>query len=158
MYCMLCLFSMVPSGNVYIEYPLGPRTDPWGTPYSSVMSSEVAVSIATHCLRPQRYDLSQSSAPDVIPCPWLSRWSMILWSKVSKAADRSNITNATDDPLSSASRMSVCTFKNSRIVLPVSRLVVVVQVVSSQVIVKSLAHYPLKYLRYEGQVGPGSSS
>ena len=57
-----------------------------------------------------KYDSIHLSALKVMPKLWLSRWSMIWWSIVSRDLDKSNTTSIEVFPLFSASSISVWTF------------------------------------------------
>ena len=69
---------------VYRVNRIGPRTEPWGTTYTRTLLT------LTQCFLSVRYDLNQSSAiPDMPKAVW-SLFNKTSWSKVSKAALRSN--------------------------------------------------------------------
>ena len=68
----------------------------------------------TDCVLFERYDLNQFNAVPHIAYRCCSLWSRRLWSIVSKAADRSNITKTTSCLLSIALRMSLNT-RNSAV-------------------------------------------
>jgi len=68
----------------------GPRTEPWGTPQEDVCQEDRSVSHLTRNQRDDRYDLNHLRT-----APWIpnqdERWVIkMLWSVVSKAAERSS--------------------------------------------------------------------
>ena len=54
-------------GLVYREKRIGPRMEPWGTPYWSAAGCERVLPTLTECVLPDRYDLNQPSASSLIP-------------------------------------------------------------------------------------------
>ena len=49
---MLCLLMM--RGEVYMEYRMGPRTEPWGTPQRRFRFDERSVPIFTNWVLPDK--------------------------------------------------------------------------------------------------------
>ena len=88
----------------------GPRTDPCGTPNGTDVGDELSLPIRTSCFLSAKYDLSQSSAAPVTPNLCLSLLNRMPWSIVSNAAVKSSSTSTTTQPLSTADKMSLCTF------------------------------------------------
>ena len=69
----------------------GPKMDPCGTPDNISIEEEKVELILTHCLRPDKYEDSQHNILPLTPiCS--SLLIKILWSKVSKAFERSKKT------------------------------------------------------------------
>ena len=54
-------------GLVQREKRIGPRTEPWGTPYQSAAGSKSVLPTLTECVLPDRYDLNQPRASSLIP-------------------------------------------------------------------------------------------
>ena len=104
---MFCLLMMSVTGEVYMEYRMGPSTDPWGTPQKRFRLDERALSPDLHDL-PDRFDCIQPKAFPVIPKRCLSLVMRMSWSTVSNAAERSSNTNITHSPPSMARRISLC--------------------------------------------------
>jgi len=72
----------------------GPSTEPCGTPRWSGRLGENDRSMATDCERWDRYDESKECAELEMPKHELSLLRRMLWSIVSKAAERSRRTRA----------------------------------------------------------------
>ena len=106
---MLCLLVMSARGDVYMEYRIGPRTEPWGTPQKRLRLDEHSVLIFTNWVLPDKQDCIQPKAFPVIPKRCFSLVMRTSWSIVSDAAERSSNTNITHSPSSRARRMSLCT-------------------------------------------------
>ena len=68
----------------------GPRTDPWVTPKTRGIGVDIKPSTTTDCVLSLRYDSNQDSANPEIPKVLSSRLNRMAWSRVSKAAFRSN--------------------------------------------------------------------
>ena len=81
----------------------GPKTEPWGTPQEVGSMSEKQLPILMACCL---------SVPD-IPYHVDKRVMRMLWSMVSKAADRSSRVSAVTLPLSMLRFMPLCTFKRA---------------------------------------------
>ena len=96
---------------------MGPRTDPWGTPYLIVTVLEFSLLKYTVCTRSLKYDLNQSRALPDRPRYLFKRSSRISGSKVSKAAERSKFKRIEQLLLSAARRRSFDTFNNAVTVL-----------------------------------------
>ena len=77
------------NSSAYRIKNLGPRIDPCGTTNSSVVSLESPVFTETTCLRSLRKSTIKSSARPCIPNRFFRTSARMLWSTVSKAADRS---------------------------------------------------------------------
>ena len=54
-------------GLVERENRIGPRTEPWGTPYWNAAGCKSVLPTLTECVLPDRYDLNQPSASSLIP-------------------------------------------------------------------------------------------
>ena len=68
-----------------------PRTDPRGTPKIRGIGVDIKPSATTDCVLSLRYDSNQDSATPEIPKVLSSRLNRyVAWSRVSKAALRSN--------------------------------------------------------------------
>ena len=76
-------------GVVYKINSRGPRTKPRGTPHIQVWQEEKLLLHLTWKERDDKYDLNQSKAELWIPNQDNRRVSSMLWSMVSKAAERS---------------------------------------------------------------------
>ena len=100
---------MSPIDLVYIVYRSGPSTEPWGTPKTTGRVLETSFSTQTHWPRSCRYEPNHLRARPEIPKANSRRCRSISWSITSKAADWSNITRATVEPLSRADVISWCT-------------------------------------------------
>ena len=77
------------SGVVYMTKSKGPRTEPWGTPQEEICSEEKSLSHLTRKERDVRKDLNQFKTEPWIPNQDERRVIRMLWSMVSKAAERS---------------------------------------------------------------------
>ena len=78
-------------GCEYRVNSTGPRTDPWGTPKTRAIGVDIKPSTTTDSvLVSLRYDSNQDSANPEIPKVLSSRLNRMAWSRVSKAALRSN--------------------------------------------------------------------
>ena len=77
-------------GVVYMTKSNGPRTEPWGTPQEDVCQEDRSVSHLTRKQRDDRYDLNQLRTAPWIPNQDERRVIKMLWSIVSKAAERSS--------------------------------------------------------------------
>ena len=51
---MLCLLMMSVRGEVYMEYRMGPSTEPWGTPQRRFPFDERSVPIFTNWVLPDK--------------------------------------------------------------------------------------------------------
>ena len=76
-------------GVVYKINSRGSRTEPWGTPHIQVWQKEKLLLHLTRKERDDKYDLNQSKAEPWMPNQDDRRVSSMLWSMVSKAAERS---------------------------------------------------------------------
>ena len=90
-----CVLQMSPKGLVYNGNRMGPRTLPCGTQKVRLTGSDVApsrsrFSIATHCVLFDRYESIHARAVPSMPKHLCRQSSKMVWSTVSKAADRSN--------------------------------------------------------------------
>jgi len=77
-------------GVVYMMKSNGPKTEPWGTPQREVCEEDRLPAQLTRNERDDRYDLNQSRTVPWIPNQEDRRERRILWSMVSKAAERSS--------------------------------------------------------------------
>ena len=75
--------------------------------------SEKQLPILMACCLSVRYEVNQLRAVPDMPYHVDRREMRILWSMVSKAADRSNRVRAVTFPLSMLRLMSLCTFKRA---------------------------------------------
>ena len=75
--------------------------------------SEKQLPILMACCLSVRYEVNQLRAVPDMPYHVDRRVMRILWSMVSKAADRSSRVRAVTFPLSMLSLMSLCTFKRA---------------------------------------------
>ena len=91
----------------------GPKTEPCGTPHDVGNMSEKQLPILMACCLSVRYGVNQLRAVPDMTYLVDRRVMRILWSMVSKAADRSSRVRAVTFPLSMLSLMSVCTFKRA---------------------------------------------
>ena len=85
----------------------------WGIPLAYLLSFNVIPSITNDCalLSKYMYDFIHCKAsPDI---PKSSCWSMILWSIVSKATERSRVMTATSQLWCSASVLSLCSLSRA---------------------------------------------
>ena len=105
---MLCLLVMSARCDVYMEYRIGPCTEPWETPQKRLRLDEHSVLIFTNWVLPDKQACIQPKAFPVIPKRFFSLVMRMSWSIVSDAAERSSNTNITDSPSSRARRMSLC--------------------------------------------------
>ena len=91
----------------------GPKTEPCGTPHDVGNMSEKQLPILMACCLLVRYEVNQLRAVPDMPYHVDRRVMRILWSMVSKAADRSSRVRAVTFPLSMLRLMSLCTFKRA---------------------------------------------
>ena len=91
----------------------GPKTEPCGTPHDVGNMSEKQLPILMACCLSVRYEVNQLRAVPDMPYHVDRRVMRILWSMVSKAADRSSRVRAVTFPLSMLRLMSLCTFKRA---------------------------------------------
>ena len=82
----------------------GPMIDPWGTPKEIGIESEKALPILTYWVRPVRMALSHKIEQPVVLNFNCSMVSSALWSRVSKAVDRSIISKTTASVWSTVTR------------------------------------------------------
>ena len=75
--------------------------------------SEKQLPILTSCCLSVRYEVNQLRAVPDIPYHVDKRVMQMLWSMVSKAADRSSRVSAVTLPLSMLRFMSLCTFRRA---------------------------------------------
>ena len=94
-------------GVVYILTMVGPSTEPCGTPQSRACCSDRTLLSFTQNWRSDKYDLNQSSAVPLTANLSCSSLMNMVWSTVSKAADKSIKVSITPQFLSSASEMSL---------------------------------------------------
>ena len=73
----------------------GPKTEPCGTPHDVGNISEKQLPILMACCLSVRYEVNQLRAVPDMPYHVDRRVMRILWSMVSKAADRSNMLYTT---------------------------------------------------------------
>ena len=66
-----------------------PRTEHCGTPKVRGDEGELCGGIPTVDVRDERYEVNHCSETEEMPNKVERRWSMMEWSRVSKAADRS---------------------------------------------------------------------
>jgi len=100
-----CSTSAIRSA-VYMMNKIGPRAKPCGTPHKSCTKGDLYMPPRTHCHRPWRYEWNQARTGPSNPKVTCNRRHKILWSTVSKAADKSKRTRAATSPLSTASSSS----------------------------------------------------
>ena len=113
------------NGPVWRVKRSGSRTEPCEAPKERISFFERQWSSLTNWSRSKRWELSQEIPTLPKPCHFSSLWRRILWSIVSKAADRSSKVRAVTWPLSVAVRMSLLNLKNDsfcRVELFVGRL------------------------------------
>ena len=91
----------------------GPKTEPCGTPHDVGNMSEKQLPILMACCLSVRYEVTQLRAVPDMPYHVDRRVMRILWSMVSKAADRSSRVRAVTFVLSMLRLMSLCTFKRA---------------------------------------------
>ena len=91
----------------------GPKTEPCGTPHDVGNMSEKQLPIFMACCLSVRYEVNQLRAVPDMPYHVDRRVMRILWSMVSKAADRSSRVRTVTFPLSMLRLMSLCTFKTA---------------------------------------------
>ena len=94
-------------GVVYILMMIGPSTEPCGTPQSRACGSDVTLPNFTQNWRSDKYDLNQCSAVPLITNLSCSSLMKMVWSTVSKAADKSIMASISPQFLTSASEMSL---------------------------------------------------
>ena len=80
------------SGTVYKVYKNGPKTLPWGNPYGRSASVDKISFIFTLWVFPSKWEIDQFKIVESKPKPSLSQIIKILWSIVSKVAERSKTT------------------------------------------------------------------
>ena len=90
-------------GEAYSAYGIEPSTGPWGTPHCKSLVLDLTPSITI-----QHFPF--------IPKPLESTVESDLWSNVSNAIDISTSKSTTQFWLSTAQRMSFCTFSRLRLV------------------------------------------
>ena len=93
-------------GVVYRTKRMGPSTEPWGTPYMSCDGSEDELLTEVDWYLSERYEWNHWSAVDWMPKTEFRRERRIWWSRVSKAAERSNKRRTEMLSLSRAERIS----------------------------------------------------
>ena len=104
--------AMIPErGVVYRTKRMGPSTEPWGTPYMSCDGEEDELLTEVDWYLSEKYDWNHWSAVDWMPKTEFRREMRMLWSVVSKAAERSS-KRRMEMSLSRAERIS-CTTQNS---------------------------------------------
>ena len=91
----------------------GPKTEPFGTPHDVGNMSEKQLPILMACCLSVRYEVNQLRAVPDMPYHVDRRVMRILWSMVSKAADKSSRVKAVTFPLSMLRLMSLCTFERA---------------------------------------------
>ena len=91
----------------------GPKTEPCGTAHDVGNMSEKQLPILMACCLSVRYEVNQLRAVPDMPYHVDRRVIRILWSMVSKVADRSSRVRAVTFPLSMLRLMSLCTFKRA---------------------------------------------
>ena len=77
-------------GVVYRTKRMGPSTEPWGTPYMSCDGDEDELLTEVDWYLSEKYEWNHWSAVDWMPKTEFRRERRIWWSRVSKAAERSN--------------------------------------------------------------------
>ena len=87
----------------------GPNTLPCGTPYSNKLGYDLSSEVTTIWDRPERNEDSKFKAVDEKPNHCCKRWRRILWSIVSKAAEKSRRRSAEERPASSETKISFWT-------------------------------------------------
>jgi len=98
---------------VYNRNRRGPRTDPCGTPKSTIAGVDLLSLQRTNWVRWSKYDTNHWSTTPSRPYEISNRRSRILWS----TADKSIRANISRSPLSTAVRMSESTF-NTAVCVP----------------------------------------
>ena len=93
-------------GVVYRTKRMGPSTEPWGTPYMSCDGDEDELLTEVNWYLSERYEWNHWSAVDWMPKTEFRRERRIWWSRVSKAAERSNKRRTEMLSLSRAERIS----------------------------------------------------
>ena len=100
-------FAMISErGVVYRTKKMGPSTEPWGTPYMSCDGDEDELLTEVNWYLSERYEWNHWSAVDWMPKTEFRRERRIWWSRVSKAAERSNKRRTKMLSLSGAERIS----------------------------------------------------
>ena len=84
---------MLPNGTMYKVKRIGPSTEPWGTPWLTLVCEEDSSFTRTNWNLSDKYDLNQPKAVPLIPITCSSLCNRTLWSIVSNAALRSNRTS-----------------------------------------------------------------
>ena len=79
------------NGKRYRKNLREPNTEPWGTPHT-MWISDMIDSIHVHCERSEKYDFINRRALPVIQTYFSNIVNKLLWSIVSKAADKSRST------------------------------------------------------------------
>ena len=91
----------------------GPKTEPCWTPHDVGNMYEKQLPILMACCLSVRYEVNQLRTVPDMPYHVDRRVMRILWSMVSKAANRSSRVRAVTFPLSMLRLMSLCTFKRA---------------------------------------------
>ena len=104
-------------GCEYRVNSTGPRTDPWGTPKTRGIGVNIKPSTTTDCVLSLRYDSDQDSTTPEIPKVLSSRLNRMAWSRVSKAALRSNSASIDTSFWSDFVRRPSSTLKTAVLVL-----------------------------------------
>ena len=68
---------------------MGPKTEPCGTPVDSGFGGDVAELMVTLCDRDCKYEINHFKASSIMPKRFSSLLMRMVWSIVSKAADKS---------------------------------------------------------------------
>ena len=111
--CIEMLIHLMLLGEVYKEFNIRPKTEPWGTPWARYNEFDKVSFTFTYCVRSDKYETNQSNTLPRIP-KWVERLRIkIVWSTVSNAADKSRRTRMTEWPLSIAVTISLSTFFNA---------------------------------------------
>ena len=92
---------------------IGPKTDPCGTSQDTDAGTDVCEWTETDWIRPERYDENQSRTVPERPKSCFNLWRRMLWSIVSKAADRSNEARREMFPSSKERRRSLTIFRRA---------------------------------------------
>lgn len=94
----LCAVITLVSGVVYIENKIGPNMEPWGTPNVNWEGSDKDLPILTDWNLFDRYVWNHLRAVYVKPNQDVRQLSNILWTIVTKAADKSSNMRAVGTP------------------------------------------------------------
>lgn len=97
-------------GEVYKEFNIGPKTEPWGTPWVRYNEFDEVSFTFVYCARSDKNETNQSNTLPRIPKRVESLRVKIVWSTVSNAADKSRRTRMTEWALSIAVTISLSTF------------------------------------------------